>query len=827
MLMLFSQMTIADVRINEFVAKNATTNPDMCDYTDYSDWIELYNSSDSVVDLTGYYLTSNPSKPMKWAIPYGTSIGANDYLLFFCDGYDCTPGKNDFRPYYPYDIEFTTKRFHTNFKLDKDIEFVGLFNESASDWSDSVSYNTGSLADISIGRKPDDTIWYKFDNPTPGSANSTMPKPLDCTDRSPPVEFSIAGGFYNSEQTVTLSAGSGNSIFYTDDGTAPTTESIKYTDPIVINSTTRIRARCIEDDKLPGPLTCNTYFINEKNRKLPVISITTDPALLWDETVGLYTNRYKLKEIPVSLEYFTTDGVQAFSVNAAIGPGTISSYDCPQMPMQVAVKPKYGTDFINYKLFDKPITKFNRLRLRNSGDTWSSNYMADNIVDAIITGHMDVKNQAYAPVVVYLNGEYWGLYDLREDFFPLYFSENFNISDTSSITQIEGTIVGDITDSGLVLNDGLRAVRGSMDEYTSLLSLMDTSGYERIDSIININSFIDYMAMEVYGANSSWGHNCHYWKSSETKWQFLMQDLDRAFDNSIYTLNMFTGGGIASPLIYHEILSKLMNFREFKNLFVQRFAAHAASTFNKSRTTAIIDSIHNMLLPEIPDQVNRWKDDGGLQSLEDWQTAVNDMKNFANERIPFAMNHIKKQFELGGTANLSVNIVDENSGDIYICGVAMGSHLTNLAFFKNIPFSVKAVPRNGFEFVRWEGASMDTTDTTILTINSNCQLTAVFRPVSETIHPVAATGTDLEDVKTCHPGSYGTSINIDYSLASANHVNISLYTISGQKAATLIDSDAGMGKYKKTIYSSHFSSGVYFVKMISGSFRDVKRLVIR
>src|SRR5512133_3030373 len=246
----------AEVQINEFVAKNATTSPDLCDYTDFSDWIELYNNSSSEVSLSGYYLTSNKSKPQRWAIPSGAKIPANGYLVFFCDGYDCAPGKSDTRPYYPFSGKFTTQRYHTNFKLDKDEEFVGLTKGSA--FVDSVTYNISSLSDISIGRGSDGK-WHKFDQPTPAASNSTTAKPLDLATRSSEITFSVKGGFYSSAQSVALTSNDGTTIYYTTNGSTPTVKSSKYSSPISIKSTSSIRARCIDDAKLAGTISSSTY----------------------------------------------------------------------------------------------------------------------------------------------------------------------------------------------------------------------------------------------------------------------------------------------------------------------------------------------------------------------------------------------------------------------------------------------------------------------------------------------------------------------------------------------------------------------------------------
>ncbi len=818
----------AEVQINEFVAKNATTSPDLCDYTDYSDWIELYNNSSSEVSLSGYYLTSNKSKPQKWAIPSGTKIPANGYLVFFCDGYDCAPGKNDTRPYYPFTAKFTTQRYHTNFKLDKDEEFVGLTKGSA--FVDSVTYSLSSLSDISIGRGSDGK-WYKFDQPTPAASNSTAAKPLDLVTRSSEINFSAKGGFYSSAQNVALSSDGGTSIYYTTNGSTPTVKSSKYSSAISVKSTSTIRARCIDDDKLAGPISSSTYLINEKTRTIPVVSITTDSALLWDNTLGLYKNGYKLKEIPVSMEYFTTDGKQAFSINAAIGPGSLTSYECPQMPMQVAIRPKYGTDFLDYQLFSKPVTKFNRLRLRNSGDAWSTNYISDNIVYPMTYKQMDALNQAYTPVVVYLNGKYWGVYDLRDDFFPMFFTENYKDIDTTTLDQIEATMLPSGGGGGFgMAAEGKKLVRGSTTAYASMISTVKSGNYNAIKEIVDVNSFSDFILMVAYGVNTSWGHNYHYWKTAKTKWQFLLVDFDQAFKYTGLSTNMFNSGGgsISGALTTDTIFSNLIKISEYKNFFAQRCAAHLNSTLAPARVSGIVDSIENVLKPEMADQAARWKADKGIQSVSAWQSAVDDVRKFVTERPPYVFNQIKNLFSLSGTATLSVTLSNENAADIYISGVKMCAGLSGLTFFKSVTLPVKAVAKNGFEFVRWEGASTETTDSISIILTANQTLNAVFRTVAVT-NPIASVKleTRLSNVKCNIQPSHGKVLSLEYSLSSNDHVNISLFSVSGQKLATLVNADMSAGTFQKVLNVSGLSSGVYYVKMKTNSFKDVEKVIIR
>ena len=114
------------VRLSEFMASNVTIFPDNVDFDDYSDWIELENTSNAAINLRGYFLTDDLKMPLKWAFPSGAIIPANGYLTMLADGFHANPGDDAIRAFSPWD-DFTVQRLHTNFKLDANGESIGLF----------------------------------------------------------------------------------------------------------------------------------------------------------------------------------------------------------------------------------------------------------------------------------------------------------------------------------------------------------------------------------------------------------------------------------------------------------------------------------------------------------------------------------------------------------------------------------------------------------------------------------------------------------------------------------------------------------------------------
>jgi parallel beta-helix repeat protein len=718
----------AQVVINELMPSNTSTYADMWDFEDFPDWIELYNSSSTQVDLGGYYLSDDFNDLKQWAFPAGTKIPAGGYLIIIADGYDTKPGQTFTRDSYPWNVKFETKQYHTNFKLSADGDKLALSKDNAGSAAivDSVSFSE-QYADISVGRDSANKKWgAQFDMPTPGAANTSDPKNTGVFSGS--VAFSVAGGFYDGAQTVTLTAAAGD-IYYTTDGSIPKKNSLKYSGPVTISKTTSLRARCVENGKFAGKTSTNSYFIGEKKRSLMVINLTTDTSWLYNKDNGVFENSLKGREMPVAMEIFTTEGKQIVKVNAGLKLGSLTNFTCPQKPIQVALKGgKYGDDYIWSQLFDKPVACFVGIRLRQGGDAWGSNLIADGLLESICKNQLDVGYQAYRPVVVYVNGKYYGVQDLREQFDDQYFTNNYNVDPTSK--QEVRTILA--PPSG---KEGWELVSGSWDRWQAVVnyvkkeSMADDTKYEEITSQIDINSLIDYVALQEFGCNISWGHNEDIWKTEHTKWQWLVTDFDRCFLNSTYgnskTDILNTGGsGLSKSIMAQDTLfSKLINNAAFKAYFVQRMAAHLNSTFMPARINKFVDSIVDYMTPEMDEYISAWKSaEGALQSVTAWKRAVDSVKTFVAERPQYVFQHLSTaKFAPSGTAELTITLSDPKGGKIYINEVCMSQGLSAMKFFKGVPMELNAVANPGYVFTGWSEGSYSGPLSLTLTGNKTVQ----------------------------------------------------------------------------------------------------------
>ena len=334
------------VSINEFLAANIQTNPDL-DFGRFSDWIELYNRGNFCVDLSESYLTDDLNDRAKWRIPDHTLIAPGGFVLFWADARDTTG-----------------QAYHTNFKLARDGEEIGLVDRDGTT-IDSVIY-PGQGSDISFGRQADvPSNWFYFGEPTANAENLTPGyENLKLADVP---EFYPHGGFYRKNQVVLLETESPGAIIrYTIDGSIPDSRSHLYTAPIPLDSTIVLRARVFEAERLPGPAVTHTYLIDEFIT-LPFVSLATEPDNLWDDEIGIYVkgtngiprlpgediiaNFFQDWERPFNIEYFDINGICRFNLIVGAKIMGFSSRGFQQKSLSIFAREKYGKGQIEYQFF--------------------------------------------------------------------------------------------------------------------------------------------------------------------------------------------------------------------------------------------------------------------------------------------------------------------------------------------------------------------------------------------------------------------------------------------------------------------------------------------
>ncbi len=732
--------TAKKITINEFLVSNVSIDADIVDFDDYSDWIELYNDEDSTVDLSGYYLTDDLDQPWRWQIPPGTEIPAKGFLRFWADGYDDMPGKTYRRPYYPFDY-FTTRYYHLNFSLSRAGETIALFAPDST-LVDSVSFGQ-QLYDVSIGRQPDGTSgWYYFGEPTTERANTTAAvSVMEYTD-SPTI--SLPAGFYSGSQTVEIQTGGPEQqIRYTLDGAKAGSTSAEYQNPLLLSDNTVLRTRIFEADKLPGDLITRSYFIDEEI-SLPVISIVADPYTLWDDLVGIYANTHKEREIPIHFELFDELGTLAISQNAGLRLTGQLSLNYAQKSFTISARERYGNDIIEYQIFpERELNLFTSIYLRNSGlPDNQDTFFRDALAHKLVLNRIDIDCQAYRPSVLFLNGAYWGIYNIRDKINADYLASLHNLN-PADIDLLEYT--GGQTPE--VMEGNAENFTAFRDYYTTHDLAIDEH-YRFIESWMDIDEYINYQICEIYYDNVIWpDQNVRLWRErqEDKKWRWIIFDIDFGLgmpnpQSTGYTNNTLRHATSSKPVNNPPgwstlLFRKLLDNQEFKIKFIQRFACYLNTIFHPDTAVATLNRLQDRIKPEMQRHINRWRfeDDYGIPIPDyfTWLQNVEVMRRFLRFRPEYQRDHIIDYFGLAGLAYVNFSITATDQGSIIVNDTERVRSNDIRPYFKNIPIRLEAIPEIGYRFVRWTGIadSMENPVTVNFTADTS-EISALFEEIS-------------------------------------------------------------------------------------------------
>ena len=680
-----SREVFAQVIINEFQAINTSSIKDP-DFNEFADWIELYNSGSSSIDISSYFIADNAEIPGKWVVPEGTSIPPEAYLLLWADG--------------------TNTGLHTSFKLSGAGEEIYLFH-SGGTMIDSIIFGA-QQSDYSYGRNPSGDGWLYFANPTPGEVNAGV----GFAGISGNPSFSVESGFYDAPVSVALAPINEEAIIrYTTDGTAPSISSSVYQNPISISSTTIVRAREYQEGMLPGKTVNQTYFIDDPNHTLPVISLFTNPDHLWDPASGIYVNYTEDWERPCGFEYFLPGGESVVNINGGFKIFGGASRGFAQKSMAIYARSRYGDGSIDYPLMPgRETTVYKSFILRNSGNDWQGTWRGTLFRDALIhintEGQMDLDYQAYQPVVVYLNGEYWGIQNIRDKHNEEYCGSNYDLNPDSI---------------DIIKNNEL--IAGSEAHYNELMGFLENNdlsnseNYTIAASMIDIDEFINYMITEIYSCNIDWpANNYRLWRPSAPggKWRWMMFDTDFGFNGFEWakvTTNMFDKAldPDINDYVHKELKApwatrafiKLTGNEEFRNRFISTYLSHIYSTYDPDRIIHIVDSLSNNLADEMPRHIARWGSEGGIYSMDVWENNVETMRDFARERPPYALAHLESTFDLQNSVNIEVNLHCERGGKIILNGIPLDHTDYSGVYYPEMPLELTVAVQAGYTFVEW------------------------------------------------------------------------------------------------------------------------------
>jgi len=673
-----NEISYSKVVINEILASNSSINKDP-DFNENADWVELYNSGNTTVNLKGYYLTDNYNIPEKWKISIDVFLPPKGFIIIWTD--DRQTG------------------LHTNFKLSASGEELALFSP-ALELEDSLTYNAQNV-DISYGRCPDGSnIWGYYTNPTPGTNNGTELMTAK-VDNSP--EFSVKGGFFKTAVSVELFTDLGGVIKYTLDGSEPTDTSDVFSDPILLSKTTVVRARIFKPNQIPGNIVTQSYFIDDSIdlKNLPIISLSTNPENFWDSEKGIYVQSFKPEwEVPVNIEFFPNDGTigSAFNEQAGVKVNGLYSWQLPQKMLGVYFKKQYGEGKLEYQLFpDRNRKTFDDFALRASGNDWSNTMFRDGLIQqACHNYNMNLDNMGFRPGIVYVNGQYLGIHNIREKVNEDYIASNYNLS----------------KDSFDIIENEDYVETGSLDEYKLFKSLYSKDlsldeNYNAVDIAMDIENFTDMVITEMYTGNSSIDHNVMAWKpKNRGKWRWILMDLDRGFFGASSEKISFYINQTVWPF------GKLMKNAEYKKYFGKRLANHLFTTYNPIRMNKRIDYHKDLIKNEMPYHIERWLGTtssygDAIPNVEYWNKEVSELKTFAEARTAILLGDLQN-YGFSAPAGLSMSVLPSNGGEIIFNGMKVSETNWNGIYPKDLLITLKAEHKPGFKFNGWAKSSIST-----------------------------------------------------------------------------------------------------------------------
>ena len=712
----------AQVVINEYSCSNLSNIVD--NYNEYEDWIELYNTGAATITLTGYYLSDQDDNPTKWPFPTST-IPAGGYVLVFASGRD----------------EFSGTYFHTNFKLTQTKPEHIVFSDPTGTVLEMYETIPTQLGH-SWGRTPNGgTTWAIFTTPTPNAANSGT----SYTGYIPKPVLSLSAGFYTGAQTVTIACSDPNAeIRYTTNGYAPIASSTLYAGPITISATTVLRAKAFLTSTvyLPSFIESNTFFI-DVSHSVAVISVFSD------KVTNLLNGGYISPE--TSLEYFDKDLNFQTEGDGYSNKHGNDSWAYQQRGIDFITRDQLGyNNALQYQIFARtPRDKYQRIILKaaaNDNYPFSTSGAA-HIRDAYVMtlsqdGHLALDERTYEPCVLYANGQYWGVYEIREKVDDADFIQEYYDQGEFDIQMLK-------TWGGTWSEYGGPQAQTDWDNFLNFVTSNDMSipaNYQIVKNQYSVNSLVDYFVLNSYVVCSDWlNWNTQWWRGMDPngqaqKWQYCLWDEDATFGHYInYTgvPNTTPSAEPCNPEAFGDpggqghvvILDALMNNDEFWQYYVARFADLANTTFKCENMISVLDSMIDLIEPEMPAQIAKW---GG--SLATWEANVIALRDFINQRCAELAAGMIGCYNITGPYDITVDVDPPSSGSVTINSIYLYPYQMpwTAQYYGNMETLLKALPASSmYEFDFWETVSPvlpdSYADTASTTFASNQTVIAHFK----------------------------------------------------------------------------------------------------
>lgn len=620
---LFTATACADVIISEVMASNGVYE----NGTSY-DWIELQNTGKKTVDLGGWFLSDSGKDPLKWSFPAGTKLKAGAFLTVFCTGEeDHEKGSGNV--------------FYSGFAISSAGEKIILTDPDGNE-IDRVELPM-QYGCVSYGRAAGGEEYGYFENATRGKKNEA--KVFQSRAEAP--RLTGGTGFFQTEALVTAECPEGCLLRYTTDGETPTAKSKEFpATGLKVKKTTVVRIRAFRKDAVPSVTVSGTCFIDD-DPKTAVVSLISDDRYLFNSKTGILTkgsgstpNYAKGWEYPINIEYYDAEGNCGIN---QMGTFTCSGHSArinSQKSIALYARKAYGNDIFAFNPFPtRDYDGYKSLLLRAANSDTYATRLRDVVASSLAEGQ-GILYQDYEVIQVYINGKYWGHYNLREKINKHFIAQYEGVTDEKEIDAID---ILARTGTDQFLQNGDNTDWLELCEFCKKKDLNEPENLRYVEERLDIDNMYTHAAFEILLGNVDFT-NVRVYRVPGGKWRYLLFDVEACWRNLdptpieyyIKSLNAKIQG------FRHEPLNALLKVPEMKARFLTRVAEIMEQCFQWPYVESRFDRVTEKLDPILDRHIARWKN----MKRTNWNKNMNAIKYYARVRPKKVPEMLKKAMKL-------------------------------------------------------------------------------------------------------------------------------------------------------------------------------------
>ena len=604
-----------DLRISEVMTANRSYL--LGPYGVGCDWVEFYNASTEPVFLGEYCLTDDPLVPEKYPLPQITLAAGKYCVIMLAEKPD-----NLLKEYAWIPMTLSS-------------EGEGLYLSRGGAITDHVVI-PALVPDVSYGRAQGCGVFSMLASVTPGEANA------QAAEAAPMPTAVTAQGVYEGVEYLDVELAGEGEIYYTTDCTAPGADAIRYSGPIRITKTTVIRAVCRRDGMIESRTLDLTYLLNEKDN-LPAVTLVLESDDLWSAERGIYTrggrgepeyphvgaNYFQKGERSACVSLFEKDGT---GFTSPCGLRIFGGYSRAQdvKALSCSFRDSYGMSELNYPLFgEEGLDTYEAFVLRAGGQDVFTGRIRDVLMTSLLADATNVPVQKYRPVALYLNGQYWGVYFIREKINENYVAGNYNVrADSVVLTDRNGFECPEYME---------------LFNYAVTHDLSQPEHYAYISGIMDIDEYIDVMVAQMCIGNHDNG-NVKFFRYPGGKWTWVFFDTDHGLTNVAYYSpgeHLSPGGTGFINDISTGLINALMRNKEFKDKFLTRMAWQLNNIWTPENINARIDYLESLVKEDMVKDYIRWGYDPAIR-----QRHIDSLRGVANGRRTVMIGYVQSYFDL-------------------------------------------------------------------------------------------------------------------------------------------------------------------------------------